>query len=206
MRDAVPRPKKNEVRENGMDQDTWWELIEKARAVAGDRADDRDRPDDPLVRILTDRLGELDGPQILDFDVRLTRVTDSAYRRPLWNAAYLIEGGCGDDGFMDFRAGLVLLGREVFTRAVADPDALAAVPTVTRMSRGEGGWIGCEALHYAPRTAYHRVMGETTSFDTAMEDAVRSMRRPEAPLGAGWDVEDDDESRRRLPRLAALFL
>ncbi|MFA1547585.1 DUF4240 domain-containing protein [Actinomadura chokoriensis] len=133
-------------------------------------------------------------------------MTDSAYRRPLWNAAYLIEGGCGDDGFMDFRSGLVLLGREVFTRAVADPDSLAAVPTVIRMSREESGWIGCEALHYAPRNAYRQVMGETTSFDTAMETAVGSMRRPGAPTGAGWDVEDDDETRRRLPRLAELFL
>ncbi|MFI0445410.1 DUF4240 domain-containing protein [Actinomadura sp. 6N118] len=35
-----------------------------------------------------------------------TGVTDYAYRHPLWNAAYLIEGGCGDDGFMDFRDGL----------------------------------------------------------------------------------------------------
>ncbi|MFB4307392.1 DUF4240 domain-containing protein [Actinomadura sp. GTD37] len=189
-----------------MDERAWWELIEGARALAGDRADDRDFPDDPLVPILTDRLAELDGPRIIDFDVRLTRVTDSAYRRPLWNAAYLVEGGCGDDGFMDFRAGLVLLGREVFTRAVADPDSLAALPTVARMSREEGGWIGCEALHYAPMDAYHRVMGETASFDTAMETAVRSMRRPETPAGADWDVEDDDETRRHLPRLAALFL
>jgi hypothetical protein len=189
-----------------MDQRVWWGLIEEARGLAGDRADDRDLPDDPLVGILTDKLGGLDGPQIIDFDIQLTRVTDSAYRHPLWNAAYLIEGGCSDDGFMDFRAGLVLLGHEVFTHAVADPDSLAAVPTVTRMSREESGWIGCEALHYAPKNAYHRVMGETTSFDTAMQTAVESMQRPAVPTGEGWDVEDDDETRRRLPRLAALFL
>ena len=139
-------------------------------------------------------------------DAMLTRVLDSAYRRPLWNAAYLIEGGCGDDGFMDFRAGLALLGRDVFTRAVDDPDTLADVPTVVRMGLEDTGWIGAEGLHYAARNAYERVMGETGSFDASMESAVRSMRRPDRPAGEDWDVDDDAETRLRLPRLAALFL
>ncbi|MDL4821507.1 DUF4240 domain-containing protein [Actinomadura opuntiae] len=189
-----------------MDESAWWALVEDARAEAGDRADDRDSPDDPLVGLVTDRLAALDGPEIVAFDVRLTRLLDSAYRRPLWNAAYLIEGGCGDDGFMDFRAGLVLLGREVFARAVDDPDSLADIPTVVRMGREERGWIGAEGLHYAAGNAYERVRAERAPFDAAIETAMRSMRRPERPASEGWDVEDDAETRLRLPRLAALFL
>jgi hypothetical protein len=193
-------------RRPGVDEDAWWALIEAARAEAGEHADDRDSPDDPLVDLVTDRLAGLDGPAIVAFDVQLTRRLDAAYRRPLWNAAYLIEGGCGDDGFMDFRAGLALLGRDVFARAVDDPDSLADVPTVVRMGREDRGWIGAEGLHYAARGAYRLVTGETESFDTAMESAVRSMQRPEHPAGEDWDVEDDAETRLHLPRLAALFL
>ncbi|MFD0690083.1 DUF4240 domain-containing protein [Actinomadura fibrosa] len=189
-----------------MDEQAWWGLIEEARAEAGGHADDRDSPDDPLVDIVTRRLAELDGAAIVAFEVMMVRVADSAYRRPLWNAAYLIEGGCGDDGFMDFRAGLMLLGRSVFARAVADPDSLADVPTVVRMGQDDKGWIGCEGLHYAPKNAYARVMGETATFDAAVEDVLRAMRRPEGPSGDDWDVEDDEETRRRLPRLSALFL
>ncbi|MFB4297453.1 DUF4240 domain-containing protein [Actinomadura sp. NTSP31] len=188
-----------------MDENAWWALIGAARAEAGERADDRDSPDDPLVDLVTARLSGLDGPAIVAFDVLLTRLLDSAYRRPLWNAAYLIEGGCGDDGFMDFRAGLALLGREVFTRAVGDPDSLAGVSTVVRMGREGRGWIGAEGLHYAAKEAYERALGETASFDAAFERALDAMRRPERPAGEGWDVEDDAETRLRLPRLAALF-
>ncbi|CAO0826683.1 hypothetical protein SMICM17S_03662 [Streptomyces microflavus] len=83
----------------------------RAREAAGDRADDRDLPDDPLPGALTDVLAALEPAEIIDFAVTAYEVTASAYRWPLWNAAYLIEGGCGDDGFMDFRDGLVLLGR-----------------------------------------------------------------------------------------------
>jgi hypothetical protein len=39
-----------------------------------------------------------------------------------------------------------------------------------------------------------------------MEAAVRSMRRPERAAGEGRHIEDDAETRRHLPRLAALFL
>ncbi|MVZ99575.1 DUF4240 domain-containing protein [Actinomadura sp. LD22] len=189
-----------------MDERAWWALIEDARAEAGEHADDRDSPDDPLIGLVAERLAELDGPGIVAFDAMLTRVLDSAYRRPLWYAAYLIEGGCGDDGFMDFRAGLALLGRKVFTRAVDDPDTLADVPTVVRMAREEKGWIGAEGLHYAARNAYKQVLGETESFDASMESALRAMKRPEHPVGDDWDVEDDEETRLHLPRLAALFL
>ncbi|GAA4590086.1 hypothetical protein GCM10023194_46050 [Planotetraspora phitsanulokensis] len=190
----------------GVDIDAWWTLIERARTAVADRADDRNLPDDPLPSALTDLLAELDAAEIIEFALLEIQVTDSAYLRPLWNAAYLIEGGCGDDGFMDFRDGLVLQGRETFTRAVADPDSLAGLPVVVLMSGEDGGWIGYEGLSYLAREAYGRVTGETKSFDAAMEAAVPQMDRPARASGEDWDVEDDDENRRRLPRLSALFL
>ncbi|MDP9848813.1 DUF4240 domain-containing protein [Streptosporangium lutulentum] len=186
--------------------DVWWDLIEQARGAVGDRADDRDSPDDPLVAVLTDLLSELEAAEIIAFEQLLIRVCDSAYLRPLWNAAQLIEGGCGDDGFMDFRGGLALLGRTAFTRAVADPDSLAELPVVVRMGCEGKGWIGCEGMSYAPREAYERVQGETDSFDAVMEATVPGMERPDRPTGENWDVDDAEETRRRLPRLAALFL
>ncbi|MGW0646577.1 MULTISPECIES: DUF4240 domain-containing protein [Streptomyces] len=189
-----------------MDSNEWWGLVERARDVAGDRADDRDAPDDPLPDALTDVLAALEPERIAAFAVTAVGVTDSAYRWPLWNAAYLIEGGCGDDGFMDFRDGLALLGRETFTRALADPDALADLPVVGRMGRGERGWIGYESLSAPVTEAYRRVRGETGSLDAAVEAALRERIRPAAPEGESWDAEDDEANRRRLPRLAALFL
>ncbi|MFD6821443.1 DUF4240 domain-containing protein [Streptomyces sp. NPDC060085] len=45
-------------------------------------------------------------------------------------AAYLIGGGCSNDSFMDFRAGLIALGRDWYEKATADPDSLADHPAV----------------------------------------------------------------------------
>ena len=40
--------------------------------------------------------------------------------QPLWDAAYLINGGCSDDGFDYFRGWLVDQGRETFERCLAE--------------------------------------------------------------------------------------
>jgi hypothetical protein len=186
-----------------VDIDTWWDLIERARVAAGDRADDRDRPDDPLFRLVQDLVADRPAEEIIEFQRRFVQVRDSAYRNPLWGAAHLIEGGCGDDGFRDFRAGLVLQGRERFTRAVADPDSLADLPVVVRMATEDAGWLGCEDMNFAARTAYARREGEIDTFDAAVKASAEA-RRPE-PLGAAWDFDDEAATRARLPRLAALF-
>ncbi|WP_216589025.1 DUF4240 domain-containing protein [Streptomyces brasiliscabiei] len=162
-----------------MNMDEWWGLVDRARAAVGDRADDRDLPDDPLPAALVDVLATLEPAEIVDFYVK-----------------------------MDFRGGLILLGRGVFSRAVAHPDSLAGLSTVARMSRGEGGWIGYESVSCLIPDAYGRVQGETDSLDTAVATALSGMARPEKPRGEKWngDPEDEAQLRRRLPRLAALFL
>ena len=47
-----------------------------------------------------------------------------AHSWDLWGAAYVIYGGCSDDSFTDFKGGLLLQGREVFEKAIADPESL----------------------------------------------------------------------------------
>ncbi len=152
-----------------MEGEVWWALIEAARSAVGDRADDRDRPDDPLPGALTDQLAALEPREIAAFALWAIDRQDCAYRYPLWNAARLIEGGCGDDGFMDFRDGLILLGGDTFGAAVRDPDSLAALPIVGRMARGEGGWIGYQSLSAPIREAYLRVTGETHTLRSTLE-------------------------------------
>ncbi|MFF7275124.1 DUF4240 domain-containing protein [Streptomyces griseorubiginosus] len=191
-----------------MDINEWWGLVERARAAVGDRADDRELADDPLPEALVDVLAGLEPAEIVDFYVKYVEVEDSAYQYSLCMAAYLIEGSYSNDGFRDFRGGLILLGRDTFSRAVENPDFLADLPTVTRMSREEGGWIGYECVSFLISDAYQRIQGETDSLDTAVETALRGMARPDKPRGEewNWDPEDEEQMRRRLPRLAALFL
>ena len=64
---------------------------------------------------------------VLEFDRIFGELYWDAYHWDLWAAAYIIEGGCSDDGFMDFRSWLISMGREVYKAAMADAESLAEV-------------------------------------------------------------------------------
>ncbi len=88
-------------------------------------------------------------------------------------------------------------GRAVFAGAVADPDSLAALPQV-RAAALSGEEFACEDMLAVPWEAYRKA--------TAAELPADRAPTPEPDLNDFWDFDDEDEARRRLPRLAALFV
>ena len=86
-----------------MDIGTFWEIIETARASAA--------PGRPVHRCLARHLAALTEQEILEYQERFDEVHGALYRWDVWAAAYLIGGGCSDDSFIDFRAGLIAPGR-----------------------------------------------------------------------------------------------
>ncbi|GAA1215999.1 DUF4240 domain-containing protein [Kitasatospora nipponensis] len=188
-----------------METDEFWTIIETARAAT----------EKPFEEALTDVLAELPLGRILDFDERFEAVHASVHRWDVWAASFLISGWCSDDGFIDFRAGLISLGREWFERVAGAPDSLADHPLVGGSGCGSGSVDELEEAllqedaTYAALWAYDRVTGVKDSYHDAQE--ARAASRPkcedaEPDMGEKWDFEDDDEMRRRLPRLAALCL
>ncbi|MEU8134134.1 DUF4240 domain-containing protein [Streptodolium elevatio] len=193
-----------------MDIDRFWAIVEDARTAARESGV-------PVHEVLVDRLSELSVPEILAYGVRYDEAHDAVYRWDMWAAAYLIFGGCSDDGFVDFRAGLIAAGRTWYERAAADPDCLAGHPDAAERSGARLEEVFAqEEVGYAAAMAYERVTGDLDGFHAALE-----RHEEEAGAGAGaaeavGDVGDDsmgeyfrfddDEMRRRLPRLAALFV
>jgi hypothetical protein len=175
-----------------MTEDVFWDHI---------RATRRTDPDDHVER-LTARLAKLPEEEILDFAYLWAVVAARAYRRDLWGAAYLINGGCSDDGFCYFRWWLILQGRAVYEAAIADPDTLAEVL--------DGG-DEVEAEVYPEQDAWFTLTG-TERDEAGYEAYSRALKfrhpkwPPLPPLAPRWNFDDDDEVRKRLPRLAALYL
>lgn len=189
-----------------MDRETFWGIVETARERAGAGADDRGAEDDPLPGALTDLLVErLTADEMLAFVDVAGAVANDAYAWPVWGAAYLVEGGCSDDGFMDFRDGLVLAGRAVLERTLADPDSLADHPVVAAMADGGSPWFGFESLDSLVGDAWSRATGEDDEAYYAARERTSSVRARSEPAGEPWDFDDDEENARRLPRLTALF-
>ncbi|MFF5228038.1 DUF4240 domain-containing protein [Dactylosporangium sp. NPDC000521] len=171
-----------------------WRLISAAWADLGGSPS----PDDvaaAVVRLLRHR----PAAEIAAFAQPLWDLLAVSYRVDLWAAAYLINGGASDDGFEYFRGWLIAQGRETFERALADPDSLAVHPAVVAAA-AEGEDLECEDMLGVVWDAHRAATGGA---DLPADSFV--IRYPD--LGPDWefDFDDEDEMRRRLPRLMALY-
>lgn len=176
-----------------MDKDAFWAVVGAARVEA-------DRAGTPVDQVLREDLRQRSREEIQSFQKHFDDAQNALYRWDVWGAAYLIGGGCSDDAFMDFRAGVISFGREWFDRVRARPDSLAQHPAVRDADEfDEPDGIFLEEVNYAAMTAFEEVAGDDQGFRV-----VRDER--EANLGESFDFDDDDEMRRRYPALSELVL
>jgi hypothetical protein len=161
-----------------MDEDSFWKIVQTVNDSSGG---DMDQKCDELRQ----QISALPRDAALDFARLFDAKMDEAYCWPLWGAAYIIHGGCGDDTFSDFRASLISRGREAFQRALSDPDSLA-----NEDGFDESGWF-YEGYQYAVTDGVKSVAGD------------RPQRKmPDQPSGAEWQEE---QVYGLFPKLSAKF-
>ena len=92
-----------------MPADRFWEIMQRAAAF----------DDDPAAHVnaLRSELRKLAPEDIKSFEGAFRRYLNQAYTWNLWGAAYVIHGGCSDDGFEYFRRWLVSRGGDVYELA-----------------------------------------------------------------------------------------
>lgn len=161
-----------------MDQAAFWRLIDTARSGAKD--------DGAFIERVKVVLRNLSPRELVEFERHFGRLHAESYSWNLWGAAYLMNGGCSDDGFEYFRAWLIAQGRRVFERATTNPDSLAGIET----SEAE-----LEEFWYLPQQIYREKTGK--------EMPHESVTRPD--LGEQWDFDDPTQMMRRYPKLFAKY-
>ncbi len=171
-----------------MTEAEFWENIDESR---------RGEPEGQVDRLHA-RLVQLPAAEILHFGYRWSEAHTAAYEWNLWGAAYLINGGCSDDGFIDFRSWLILKGERNYREAVADPDSLARLVNESE----DASW----ECYPAPNVYTQLVQGaEHGDYYTALTAAHgQGTVRPE-PEGEDWDFDNPKEAKRRLPELWKKF-
>jgi hypothetical protein len=168
-----------------MDMERFWKIVESSRSrfdpawADGNMA----RQCDELRRFLL----ALPPEQIVGFRDRCLEQLDAAFHWDLWGAAYIIAGGCSDDGFTDFRGWLVSMGRGIFERAVSDPESLVDVADASGVED-----VFFEEFLSVPARTYEEVTG--------CEIPEYSGRLRHDPAGQRWS-EEGDELQRRFPKL-----
>ena len=160
-----------------MDETGFWKIVQDAHDASGG---DMDRKCD-LVR---QRISSLPAAEAVEFAKCFDAMMAKAYSHPLWGAAYVINGGCGDDTFADFRASLISRGRQAFERALADPESLADEPF------SGDDWF-YEGYQYAVTDGVEAVGAQPPQG-----------QMPDEPTGVAWR---EDELDALFPRLSARF-
>lgn len=162
-----------------MDTKTFWQLIEASKSAGGGDPDTQ-------VAALQEKLQSVPESEIVEFDRLLHGQLDRSYRRDLWAAAYIINGGCSDDGFDYFRAWLIAQGREVFEQALQDPETLVEVAEPE---------AELELFMYAAIKAYEV---------KAKKKFPYSRRGPRELSGDEWE-ETPECLQKKFPKLFAKF-
>jgi hypothetical protein len=163
-----------------MNEDVFWDLIERARQSAGNDTEQRSAELEHLLM-------QLSLEEVKAFDQRYGALLDEAYRWNLWGAAYVMMGGCSDDGFQYFRDWLISEGRERFEAALADPESLADGPVSDEPE--------LELFGYAASNAYEALGGG--EIDREVSEIER-----DGPAGEPWQ---EDEVAELFPRLAEAY-
>lgn len=160
-----------------MDEQTFWAIIAEANGNA-----------DKLIETLVKR----SPTEIIAFDRIASEKVRDAFRSDLWAVAYIMNGGCSDDGFDYFLTWLIARGREAYEAALADPVRAAD---------------GCnpddepfenEMLWWAPARAYGNATGGGP--DDLYQHDQRVSRTLKGELS--WD---GDEAYELYPELAKRF-
>ena len=144
-----------------MDEKQFWQIVDSTRELA--KSQKRRQGEDFIdahIATLTAALEKLPTEQIVAFNDRFWDCHQRAYDWNLWAAAYWLGGGCSDDGFLDFRACLISLGKDLFTRAVANADALAEIA-----DRDDIPGMQAEGFQYVASGVYKKITGENISLD-----------------------------------------
>ena len=166
-----------------MNEQQFWDTIESSI------------DDDPSTQLdrLQAQLNELPAEHILVFQSHYDQRMQQAYSWDLWGAAYVIKGGCSDDGFHYFRDWLISRGLGVYQSAMANPDSLVDIAEC-------GDDCEFEEFGYVAMQAWTRKTSQSMDdFYSHSSSIILS-----DPQGEAWN-EDSEELAARYPQLSAKF-
>jgi hypothetical protein len=141
---------------------------------------------DARIDALRTELSRLSPAELQQFQNHYDARIAESYRWDLWGAAYVMNGGCSDDGFRYFRDWLISEGRDVFEAALREPESLADVPKVELAENELYGYVALEL--------YEESGAGTLDRDFSTEIA--------APSGEQWN---EDTVHLLYPRLSKKY-
>jgi hypothetical protein len=183
-----------------MNKNEFWELIQVS-------FQEGEWDTDKQMEILTDRLSTYSQEEILKFASIYHVYDKEAYKKKLWAAAYVMNGGCSDDCFDYFRGWLISRGEEPYLNALKDPDSIIDLDIAPDCDYFEN-----EDMLSVPLYAFNKSTG-TDNINTYYEKLSQYELNPSEifhiidsisfgkDIDVDWDEDDEENLKSLVPRL-----
>ena len=162
-----------------MNIEEFWKIVDTAFCESKESVEGR-------VGCLKTVLSSSSEDDLQSFQSHYDAVIKKAYTWDLWGAAYIINGGCSDDGFRYFLDWLISGGSKLYDSALNDPESLADLPQVEDAENESYGYIALEVFE-------ERGFGEIER-DFSVELSM--------PAGEEWEEEQLGEL---FPKLSKIY-
>ena len=161
-----------------IDENKFWEIIKTTKSNSSGNYERQQTE-------LNKELSKLTAIEILKFDNKFRTLRGQAYTWDLWAAAYIMNGGCSDDCFSDFRGWLIGQGKDVFDNAMQNAESLVKL----EHDLDNDDW---EGLSYVAREVYEKKTGG--------KEMPNGIRENFEIIGEEWE-EDESFLKAKYPKL-----
>lgn len=167
-----------------MTNKVFWELINSSKKHGEEQ-----------IEWLTNELSKMTVDEILEFEIEFRNKLEQSYTSSLWGAAFVIMGGCSDDGFDYFRGWLIAQGEEIYNKVLKSPEFLAEYLSEDYLEEDEFAPQLEEMLSVASDAYIYQKTGEIEYNDdihTEFLDVLEARGYEFIPAEIEFDWEEED--------------
>lgn len=155
------RPKLPAPDKTPMSEALFWDIISKAQS--GSESETVLRLEDLLVAY---------APKAIRDAAKLAQTfLLDAYREEIWALAYLLQDGCSDDAFEDFRNWMILMGQQAFNAVLSAPDEFDPASFEGADTGAAGGLMSAFENAYLARSGKPLILPRSKTPRIALDEA-----------------------------------
>lgn len=173
-----------------LEEEKFWKIVE----ISLENFENEEKQTDKLIS----EISKLSMKDMIGFNLRTAKLSNQIYNSEMWCAAYIMNGGCSDDGFEYFKSWVISKGKEVYYKVQKNPDALIEYATL-EMDEYE-----FEQFNYVAFDAYNKMTGEQL-YDYIDHREFREKEQINTQIEFNWREENPDTMKSICPQLFDKF-
>lgn len=162
-----------------MNDIVFWEIIEQSKEESRDFSHQ--------INLLINMLSLLEESKIIEFEYRFKEALSKSARYTILAAAKIINDYVSDDSFLYFRCRLIAEGKELFHKAIENPEVIAK-------SNIQELEFGGEEMLYITDHAFIMKFGEDTEMELPRDKAFDYLNYDD-----GIEIEGENWKEEELP-------